>query len=90
MPAGAVGSCWAAGAWPATVWEALSWADAAGDGPLAFVLEINARLYVFLCDYYGVSSGDLTTMADRYMDGLSGDGDARFRKMVQDATDAML
>jgi hypothetical protein len=56
---------------------------------LAFVLDLNTRLLVFLRDHYSVSGGDLTSLATRYLAGLSGDYNVRFRKLIQDATDAM-
>jgi hypothetical protein len=86
MPAGAIGACWAAGSWEDTAWEALSWADVVA---LAFVLDMNSRLYVYRCDYYSVPSGDLTTMATRYLREDSGEYNNRWHRMVQDATDAM-
>lgn len=91
MPAGVVGSVWAAGSWSATAWEANTWANAGGGPSLVFVLDLNTRLIVFLCDHYGVSTAtsDLTTLMERYMNGLTGTRNQRFFQMVQDATDAM-
>ncbi len=87
MPAAAVGSVWATNVWSALAWEELTWADALA---LVFVLDLNSRIYRFLCSYYGVSSGDLTSMARRYMDAMSsGDANQRWYQLVQDATDAM-
>ena len=89
MPAGPIGAVWGAGTWSDTAWEAGTWADEAA--LLSFVGPINERVYVYLCDYYAVSSGDLTTMATRYMDALTtGDRNQKWHKLVQDATDAMV
>jgi hypothetical protein len=57
---------------------------------LTFVLDLNTRLMVFLRDYYGVTGGDLTTLADQYMDAMTdGDRTERFERLIQDATDSM-
>jgi hypothetical protein len=56
---------------------------------LEFIGDINSRVYRYLCDYYSVSSGDLTSMATKYMATLSGDMNQRWHRLVQDATDAM-
>jgi hypothetical protein len=86
MPAGAVGTCWATNVWSALAWEEFTWADALA---LVFVLDINSRVYRYLCNYYSVSSGDLTSMSLRYMSTLTGDMNQRWHRLVQDATDAM-
>jgi hypothetical protein len=87
VPAGAVGSCWASGSWSATCWEALTWAEAQA---LVFVLDMNARLYRYLCSHFSVSSGDLTSLVNRHMDAqTSGDRNQRFHALIQEATDAM-
>jgi hypothetical protein len=87
VAAGPVGSVWATGSWSDTAWEALTWDTAVA---LAFILGMNARLYAYLCSHYGVSSGDLTQMADRHMDAqTSGDRTQRWHALVQEATDAM-
>lgn len=87
MPAGAVGAVWAADVWSALAWEALTWADVVA---LVFVLDINSRVYRYLCSYYGVSSGDLNTMARRYMNAMTtGDANQRWYRLIQDATNAM-
>jgi hypothetical protein len=88
MPAGAVGSCWAADSWSATAWEANSWADAEA---LAFVLDLNTRILVYLRDFYSDADGDLSTLIKRYLESAdSGTGDMtqRFKNLIQDATDA--
>jgi hypothetical protein len=64
----------------------LLWAAGAA---LEFVLDLNTRIAVFLRDLYTEPAGDTTTMATRYMATLSGDANARFHRMIQDATDAM-
>lgn len=56
---------------------------------LAFVFDLNTRLMVYLRSYYSVSGGDLSTLVSRYLAGLSGDYNARMRRLVQDANDAM-
>lgn len=58
---------------------------------IAYVQDLNTRLRVYLLAYYGLTgSKDLTTLADRYMDAMTtGDRTQRFRRLMQDATDAM-
>lgn len=56
---------------------------------LAFILDMNTRLYVYLCNYYGVSTGELTALVQRYLAGLSGNYNQRMIQLIQDATDAM-
>lgn len=88
MPAGAVGTCWAADSWPDTAWEAGAWTDAV-ESALAFVLDLNTRLLVYLRDHFSAPSGELTTLTTRYLHTLSGDFTARFQRLIKDATDAM-
>jgi hypothetical protein len=88
MPAGPIGSCWASGSWSDTAWEADTWSGAVVSA-LAFVLDLNTRLLVYLQDYYSTSNPDLATLTLRYLNGLSGEFTARFNKLIQDATDAM-
>lgn len=86
MPAGPIGSCWASGSWTDTCWEVDTWADVAA---LAFILDLNSRLYAFLQDFYS-STADLNTLGTRYLrEQTSGDYNTRWRELVQDATDAM-
>lgn len=87
MPAAPIGSCWAAGSWSDTAWEALTWRDA---GTLAFVLDMNTRCRVYLCDLYSVpTESDLTTLVHRYVNSQTGEMTARILKLIKDATDAM-
>ena len=87
MPAGAVGSCWASGSWSNTCWEANAWADAAA---LAFVLDMNTRLSVYLRDFYGLPTADPLPLLRRYLeDETSGEFAARFRQLMAAATGAM-
>jgi hypothetical protein len=88
MPAGPIGTCWASGSWSDTSWEANTWSGAVVSA-LAFVLDLNTRLLVYLQDYYSTSNPDLTTLTLRYLNRLSGEFTARFNKLIQDATDAM-
>jgi hypothetical protein len=87
VPAGPIGSCWATGSWSDTAWEALTWQDAVA---LAFILDLNLRLYRYLCSHFSVSSGDLTSLVNRHLDAqTSGDRTQRFHALIQEATDAM-
>jgi hypothetical protein len=88
MPAGAIGSCWAAGTWADTCWEAGTW-GAAGESALAFDLFWNERLLIFLQDFY-VSEVQLQPLLDLYLDTeVTGSRTARLQQAIQDATDAM-
>lgn len=53
--------------------------------------DLNTRLFVYLCAYYGTNTAtsDLTTLTNRYLKELTGDYTARMRRLIQDATDAM-
>lgn len=62
---------------------------ASGAVALAFVLDLNTRLMVYLRDLYTVTGGDLTTLVARRLGELSGDYTSRMRQLIQDATDAM-
>ena len=87
MAAGPIGSVWATGSWTDTSWEEFTWADASA---LAFVLDMNTRIRVYLCDLYGLpQTTDTTTIVQRYLRSQTGDMNARFRKLIRDATDAM-
>lgn len=87
MAAGPVGSVWATGSWSDLAWEELTWADAAA---LAFVFDMNTRLRVYLCDLYGLpNTTDTTTLVTRYLASQTGEMNARIRKLINDATDAM-
>lgn len=57
---------------------------------LAFVLDLNTRLMVFLRDHYSIVGGDLNTEIERYLNGLSGDMQNRWKQLIQDATDTMV
>lgn len=57
---------------------------------LAFVLDLNTRLWVYLADLYTVSPVDNTALVRRHLDGqTSGDATQRFKKLIDDATSAM-
>jgi hypothetical protein len=86
MPAGASGTCWEAGSWTDTCWEVNTWADAVA---LAFVLGLNERMLVYLRSQYSAPTGELAPLMKRYLDAQTGDMNVRFRKLIQDATDAM-
>jgi hypothetical protein len=87
MPAGPIGSTWAAGTWTDTSWEANSWADAVA--LLAFELDINERLLIFLQDFY-VSDKELNPLLVQYLGAeVTGEWTARVHQAIQDATDAM-
>lgn len=88
MPSGPIGSCWASGSWSNTAWSANTWADAAV-ATLAFVLDLNTRIAVYLRDLYSAPGADTTTLMHRYLAAQSGEYTARFKKLIQDATDAM-
>ncbi len=87
----AIGTVWATGSWVSVGgWAAGTWADAGAGPTIPYVADMNARLYVYLCAYYSVTSGDLTTMITRYTRAMTtGDATQRFQQMIQDATDAM-
>lgn len=90
MPAGVVGSSWATNSWLDTVWEEFSWADLGTGLDLEFVLDLNTRIRVYLCDLYSApANADLTTLVLRYLRSQTGEMNARLRKLVTDATDAM-
>ena len=87
MAAGPVGTSWASGSWSVTAWTELTWADAIA---LAFVLDMNTRLRVYLCSLYSVpDTSDLTPMVTRYVNAQSGEMNARVQQLIDDATDAM-
>ena len=57
---------------------------------LAFVLDLNTRLMVYLRDYYSVTGGDLTYLTNKYLNALTtGDRTQKMRRLIQDATDSM-
>jgi hypothetical protein len=88
MPSGPIGGCWAAGTWADTAWEVNTWGDAEA---LAFVLDLNTLILVYLRDFYSDADGDLSTLIKRYLESAdSGTGDMtqRFKNLIQDATDA--
>jgi hypothetical protein len=88
MPAGPVTGCWAAGVWADTVWEVGVWASAIAS--LLFVLDLNTRMRVYLADLYSLpATTDLTAMIARYLRSQTGDMNARFHKLITDATAAM-
>lgn len=63
---------------------------AAAVAALAFVLDLNTRLCVFLRDFYSQPTGELTTLASKYLrEEVSGDMNVRFRQLVTDANTAM-
>ncbi len=88
MPAGPIGSSWVADSWTDVSWEADSWADAAVG--LLFILDMNTRCQVYLCDLYSLdATTDLTPMVRRYLDSKTGEMTARVLQLIQDATDEM-
>lgn len=57
---------------------------------LAFVLDVNTRIMVYLRDLYAVSAGENTALTRRRMDALSsGDANQRLLQIIADATAAM-
>lgn len=88
MPAGPVGSAWATGTWSVTSWMADVWANLGA--ALDFVLDVNTRVAVYLRDAYTMPGGDLTTLATYKMltYTTTPEATARFKKLIQDATDA--
>lgn len=89
MPAGPVNNPpWATGAWSDTAWEANTWSFV--EIALAFVLDLNTRLRVYLSEYYSLpATADTTAMTQRYLAAQTGEYNARFQKLIRDATDAM-
>jgi hypothetical protein len=85
VPAGAVGSVWASGSWSATAWEANVWADISAVTGNS-ILDLNTRIAVYLRAYYSQPSGDATSLVQRYLQELSGDYNARLRRLIDDAT----
>jgi hypothetical protein len=87
MPAGPVGSCWAAGSWEDTAWEANPWFNA-GAAVGNAILDLNTRLHRFLNEFYGTSSDkDVTTLMTKYLnEELTGDYNVRVRQLIDDAT----
>jgi hypothetical protein len=63
------------------------WSAAAA---LAFVLDLNTRLAVYLRDFYSQPTGEVTTLSRKYLnEEVSGDMNVRFRQMVTNANTAM-
>lgn len=87
MAAGPIGTNWATGSWEDTAWEAESWEG--GAAVLAFVLDLNTRITVYLRDLYAVPTAECTTLTVRYLAANTGEMNARFQKLIQAATDAM-
>jgi hypothetical protein len=86
VPAGAVGSVWAAGSWSATAWEAFTWADVSAtlgnNNP-----DMNTRIAVFLRAFYTAPGADLTSLIYRYLrEEKTGEYTARWKAMEADAT----
>jgi hypothetical protein len=86
VPAGAVGSVWAAGSWSDLAWEAFTWADVSAalgnNNP-----DMNSRIYVYLKALYSAPDGcDLTALVYRYLLAQTGEFTARFRKLMTDAS----
>jgi hypothetical protein len=57
---------------------------------LTFVLDMNTRMAVYLRDAYTLPGGDLTTLAAYKMltYTTTQEATAKFKKLIQDATDA--
>jgi hypothetical protein len=85
MPAGPIGSVWAAGTWADTAWEVNTWADAVVSA-LAFVPDMNTRIAVYLRDLYSAPGADLSTLVHRYLAAQTGEFTARFQQLIDDAT----
>jgi hypothetical protein len=61
------------------------WASSSG----VFILDLNTRLFVYLCTLYGYdpADADLTSMICRYLDDqTTGDYDQRFQHLIDQAT----
>jgi len=63
---------------------------AAAAAGLGYSMDMNTRIWRYLLNHYAVSTGDLTSLSRRYVDGLTtGDATARWRQLEDDATGAM-
>jgi hypothetical protein len=85
MPAGPIGTVWAAGTWADTAWELGTWADVSAflgnNNP-----DMNTRIAVYLRDLYSAPGADLATLVMRYLIAQTGEWTARFQKLITDAT----
>jgi hypothetical protein len=85
MPAGPIGTVWAAGTWADTAWELGTWADVSAflgnNNP-----DMNTRIAVYLRALYSAPGADLTTLTMRYLIAQTGEWTARFQKLITDAT----
>ena len=65
--------------YPGITWDPAS--------PLPYIQDLNTRLFCYLKHHYTEGDGaDLTTMAMRYLNGLSGDYNNRMARLIEDAT----
>ena len=79
---------WGSGVWGDLVWGPNVWPSSGVS--IQLEPDMNTRLLLYLQAYYSVTNPDLTTLATRYMNGLTtGDRNQKFKQMMQDATDAM-
>jgi hypothetical protein len=69
-------------------WSYSGIAAAAGT-VLAFILDMNTRMLVYLRDLYSAPTAELTSLTTRYLAAQTGEMTARVRKLQTDATDAM-
>jgi hypothetical protein len=86
VPAGVIGSVWAAGSWSDLAWMEFTWADVSAalgnNNP-----DMNTRIYVYLKALYSAPDGsDLTTLVMRYLNAASGEMTARFKALEAAAT----
>lgn len=85
MAAGPVGTVWKSGSWTDTSWAAGTWASSSTAGNTN--ADLNTRLSLYLHSYYGLTpQKDLTSLTNRYMNGLTGERNARWAQMIDDAT----
>lgn len=80
-----MGTSWASGTWASGSWASGTWGVL-----LAFVLDLNTRLAVYLRDLYSHPTGDLSSLMQRNLAGRTGEYTARFKALERDALDAML
>lgn len=62
------------------------WAAGSIPPPLAFILDLNTRLFVYLRTIEFPGGNDLTTMLTKSLASRLGDANARFHALVEDAT----
>ena len=84
-----IGSSWANGSWVSVGgWAAGTWAG--DEVSIGVEPDMNTRMRAYLLELYSLpASSDMTTMVRRYLNSQTGDMNARFLKLVRDATSAM-